>query len=131
SPTSYRVGELSVEYGMWDTGAINFDVGGPITSDGKLQYRVISSYTNFERYYDNSSDRRWSIMPMLAYEFNENSEVWIKFEKHDHEYSAYEGVPLDGRTGRMIDVSRKWNAHEDDPLNWRAADYTRLWGQFT
>ncbi|MBI4624446.1 MAG: hypothetical protein HY736_14675 [Verrucomicrobia bacterium] len=67
---------------------------------------------------------------MIAYDFSPDTRVWIKFEQHDHRYGAYEGVPLDGRTGKPA-LGRKGNLHEEGPLNWRKADYEVVWGQFT
>jgi iron complex outermembrane receptor protein len=130
SPTRYRVGEVTVEAGLWDRGGANLDVGGPITKDGKLQYRMLLSGTDYPRYYDRSHDDRWSIMPMIAYDFNADTRIWIKAERHGHNYSAYEGVPLDGRTNQVA-LGRKGNLHEDSPLNYRKDSFTRVWGQFT
>jgi iron complex outermembrane receptor protein len=130
SPTRYRVGEVTIEAGLWDRGGANLDVGGPITQDGKLQYRMLLSGTDYPRYYDRSHDDRWSIMPMIAYDFSADTRIWIKAERHGHNYSAYEGVPLDGRTNQVA-LGRKGNLHEDSPLNYRKDSFTRVWGQFT
>ena len=130
SPTTYHVGEVTIEAGLWDRGGVNLDVGGPITDDGKLQYRLLLGGVDYPRYYDRSHDQQYSVMPMIAYDFSESSRIWIKAERFGHNYSAYEGIPLDGRTNRPA-LGRKGNLHEDDPLNWRQEHFTRVWGQFT
>lgn len=131
SPTSYRITEISAEWAEWDRGSISLDAGVPLTADKKLQFRTVLSYTDYNRYWNNDGgDKRWSIMPMIAYDFSSDTRAWIKFEKFDHEYGAYEGVPLDGRTNQPA-LGRKGNLHEEPPLNWRKANYEVVWGQFT
>jgi iron complex outermembrane receptor protein len=131
SPTSYHVGEITIDAALWDRGTVNLDYGGALSGDKKLQYRLLMSGTSYNRYWDNDGrDKRWSIMPMLSYDFTPSTKAWIKFERHNHNYGAYEGVPLDGRTGKPA-LGRKGNLHEAPPLNWRKADYDVIWGQFT
>ncbi len=131
SPTSYHVGELTLDAALWDRGTANLDYGGALSGDKKLQYRLLMSGTSYNRYWNNDGrDKRWSIMPMLSYDLTATTKAWIKYEKHNHNYGAYEGVPLDGRTGEAA-LGSRGNLHEAPPLNWRKADYDVVWGQFT
>ncbi len=131
SPTTYNVGTFTIEGAEFDRGGADIDIGGPITKDKKLQYRLLMSYVDFDRYYDNGYDTRWSIMPMLAYDFSANTRLWIKMEKFDHNYSSYNGISIDGRTGKIADVPFTNNLNEDSPNNWREDAFNRVWGQFT
>ena len=131
APTSYKVGTLTVEAAMFDRGGADLDIGGPITADKKFQYRLLLSDVDFKRYYDAGYDKRWSISPMFAYDFGPDSRVWVKMEKFDHDYSAYNGIAIDGRTNKLAAVSNKNNLNEDAPLNWRKDAFERIWGQFT
>jgi|GEM_PF-457367 len=136
SPTDYHVGTITLQAGQWDANRADLDVGGPITADKKLMYRVLVAGQNSEGYYDNTYERRYSILPMLAYRFSHDTEVWVKFEDFSSHYSSYNGLPLDGRkqpdgTYQIINVPFTRNLNEDSPVNWRTDKFWRLWGQFS
>jgi len=131
SPTDYEVGTFTVQAGLFDADRADLDIGGPITADKKLTYRLLLAAQNSDGYYDNTYERRYSIIPMLGYNFSSDTQVWVKFEKFSSHYSSYNGLFLDGRTDREIDVSNKTNFGEASPLNWRTDKFWRLWGQFT
>jgi iron complex outermembrane receptor protein len=140
SPTGYNEGALTVQWGIWDADRADLDVGGPITPDKKLMYRLLINRQQSKGFYDHTYDNRTSIVPMLAYKFNDNTSVWIKYENFDCHYSSYNGIPLDGSgyvAGQanapvIAAVSRQSNIDgEDSPRNWRTDYFYRLWGQFT
>jgi iron complex outermembrane receptor protein len=141
SPTDYNEGALTVQWGMWDANRADLDIGGPITADKKLMYRLLINRQQSTGYYDHTYDDRTSIVPMIAYKFSDNTQVWLKFESFDCHYSSYNGIPLDGRNYTTVGqptapviaaIPRKWNIDgEDTPLNWRTDNFWRLWGQFT
>jgi iron complex outermembrane receptor protein len=140
SPTNYNVGALTVQWGIWDADRVDLDIGGPITADKKLMYRVLVNRQQSKGYYDHTYDNRTSIVPMLAYKFNDNTQVWIKYENFDCHYSSYNGIPLDGssyvsgQTNRpqTLAIPRRWNIDgEDSPRNWRTDYFYRIWAQFT
>lgn len=131
SPTDYHVGTITLQAGLWDANRADLDVGGPITEDKKLMYRVLVAGQNSQGYYDNTYERRYSILPMLAYRFSHDTEVWVKFEDFSSHYSSYNGIPLDGRTNRIAAIPITRNLNEDSPVNWRTDKFWRLWGQFS
>ena len=131
SPTDYHVGTFTVEAGLWDSNRADLDVGGPVVPGGKLLWRLLLAGQDAPGYYDFTYEKRTSILPMLAYRFSNDTELWLKFESFDSHYSSYNGIPLDGRTNRIAALPIKTNLDEDTPLNWRTDSYTRLWGQFT
>ncbi|HWZ95399.1 MAG TPA: TonB-dependent receptor plug domain-containing protein [Opitutaceae bacterium] len=140
SPTDYNVGTLTAQWGIWDANRADLDVGGPITADKKLMYRLLINRQQAKGYSDHTYDNRTSIVPMLAYKFNNNTQVWIKYENFDSHYSSYNGIPLDGsgyvpgqaNAPHILAVPRRWNIDgEDSPRNWRTDYFYRLWGQFT
>ena len=130
SPTDYEVGSVTVQAGLFDANRMDFDIGGPITADKKLTYRVLLNAQNSDGYYDDTYERRYSIIPMLGYNFSSDTQVWVKFEKFSSHYSSYNGLFLDGRTNAIIDAPKTENYGEDSPLNWRTDKFWRLWGQF-
>ncbi len=131
SPTDYHVGTITVQAGLWDGNHADLDVGGPAFAGSKLLWRVLIAGQDSKGYYDLTYEKRNSILPMLAYRFNDDTEAWIKFERFESRYSSYNGIPLDGRTNQIASVPTKSNFNEDAPLNWRSDRFTRLWGQFS
>ena len=131
SPTSFNQGSFSVQLGMWDANRADLDIGGPITSDGKLCYRLLVARQDSKGYFDYQYENRSSILPMLAYRFNKDTEIWVKYETFNSHYSSYNGIPLDGRTGKMADMPWKTNLSGNTPNAWRTDWFTRMWGQFT
>ena len=148
SPTDYDVGTLTVQVGLFDANRADLDIGGPITADHKLMYRLLLNRQDSRGYYDNTYDNRFAITPMLAYKFSSDTEAWIKFERFDSHYSSYNGLPIDGQTAnglpmgaggiaipgvtnQVLGINPKVNLSENEPVNWRLDQFWRLWGQFT
>jgi len=131
SPASRQVCTLTAQAGMWDGNRAELDVGGPVSPGSKLLWRLLVAGQDSEGYFDDTYEKRNSILPMLAYRFSPDTEVWIKFESFNSHYSSYNGIPLDGRTNQIAAVPRKTNFNENSPLNWRTDWFTRAWGQFT
>ena len=148
SPTDYNIGTLTVEVGLFDSDRASLDIGGPITSDKKLTYRLLLNRQDSKGYYDSTYDNRFAVMPMLAYKFSSDTEAWVKFERFESHYSSYNGLPIDGETANglpmgaggipipgvtneVLGISPKVNLSEDTPYNWRLDEFWRLWGQFT
>ena len=132
TPTSFNVGTLTIQAGRWDANRADLDIGGPITADKKLAYRFLVSGQDSKGYFDHTYEKRMAILPMLSYDFNKDTQVWVKFETFDSHYSSYNGLPLDGRTNKIVAVPYSTNFDgEDTPNNWRTDWYYRLWGQFT
>ena len=131
SPTDYHVGAVTLQAGRWDGNRADLDLGGPLFPGSKLLWRLLVAGQDSKGYYDLTYEKRTSILPMLAYKFNEDTEAWIKFESFESRYSSYNGIPLDGRTNEIAAVPLRTNFNEDAPRNWRTDRFTRLWGQFT
>ena len=131
SPTSTHVGTFTAQFGLWDGNRADLDVGGPVVPGSKLLWRLLLAAQDSKGYYDFTYEKRHSILPMLAYRFSPDTEIWVKFETFNSHYSSYNGIPLDGRTNQIAAVPITTNLSENTPLNWRTDWFTRLWGQFT
>ena len=131
TPTDYTTGSFSLQVGMWDANRADLDIGGPVAPGSKLSYRLLVARQDSKGYFDYQYEKRSSILPMLAYRFNKDTEIWVKYETFDSHYSSYNGIPLDGRTGQMAAIGRKTNLSGDTPNAWRTDWFNRLWGQFT
>ena len=131
SPTAWHVGSFTAQLGLWDGNRADLDVGGPVAPGSKWLWRLLLAAQDSKGYYDLTYEKRNSILPMLAYRFSPDAEVWIKFETFNSHYSSYNGIPLDGRTNQIAAVPIATNFNEATPLNWRTDWFTRLWSQFT
>ena len=131
SPPGYPVATLGVQLGLWDANRADLDVGGPADEHGRLRWRLLLSGQDSRGYYDATYEKRTSVLPMVAYRVSEHTEAWVKFETFSSHYSAYNGLPLDGRTNAILAVPATRNLNEDTPRNWRTDRFTRLWAQVT
>jgi iron complex outermembrane receptor protein len=118
-PVSYDIHTLKVQVGRFDANRAELDLGGPITADQKFQYRFVLAGQYSDGWYDRTYAHRLIVAPSIAYEFNEHSRITLKYNYFIYRYSSYNGLPVDERTHRILDLSRSAHFGEDDPLNWR------------
>jgi iron complex outermembrane receptor protein len=120
SPTAYTFAQLSVMYGVFDSGEARLDAGGPITKDKKLQYRVIATQTDYHGYYDNTPFHRTLLAAMLKYQFSPDTQITIKQWGYKTYFPSYNPPPLDPNTlSYWPGLSYKRNTSEGTPFNWR------------
>ncbi len=132
NPTANQVNSFSVSYGRFDSEQATMDVGGALTPDKKLLWRLLVLRADQKGYFDLQYLQRLDLVPMLRYIFNDKTEAWIKAEYSDIHYGSYNGLPLDGRTNQPLAVPITTNLGEDTPNNWRHGyPMWRTWGQFT
>lgn len=120
SPVSYDLRTLKLQAGLFDANRVELDVGGRLTANKRLLYRVVAAYHDSEGWYDHTYDQRLVFAPSLRYAFSPDSELTLKYFYFDFDFGSYNGLPFDERTGRRIDIRRKSTLSEDDPLNWRS-----------
>ena len=119
SPTSYRFATIKVQTGGFDADRAEIDVGGPVTEDQRLLYRLVLAGQYTEGYYDHTYANRLIVAPSLTYVFNEHSRITLKYFYFNYRFSSYNGLPWDERTGRYIDVDPRTTFSEPSPGNWR------------
>jgi len=130
SPQGTAKTTLSVTVGLFDANHIGIDTTGPITKDKKLQFRLVAGETYSDAYYKNAYMHRFTAMPALSYQFNENTKLEIKGELVEVNWPSYNGLPIDPRTGYMFDLPYDTSMDENAPLNWRHDNVHRVWGSF-
>lgn len=118
-PVDYDIRSLRVQVGSFDANRVELDLGGRLTTDGKLQYRFVLGGQYDKGYYDDTESNRLIIAPSLAYVFDDSSKLTIKASYFAYDWSSFNGLPLDLRTGKVIDVPRASNISEDRPQNFR------------
>lgn len=131
SPTSYKFATIKVQVGEFDANRAEIDVGGPITEDQRLLYRLVLAGQYADGYYDNTYANRLIIAPSLSYVFSEDSRITLKYFYFNYRFSSYNGLPWDEGTGRYIDVDPRTTFSEDSPLNWRRDIVHRVLLEYT
>jgi len=130
-PVSYTIRSLKVQAGLFDANRVELDLGGRITPDGKWLYRVVAAAQYADGWYDHTYAHRFILAPSLAYVFDKDSRLTVKYHYFNYKFSSYNGLPLDERTGRVIAVPRDATLNEDDPLNWRKDIVHRVTIEYT
>lgn len=141
APTDMAVASLKVQAGLYDANRVELDLGGPITADKKLMYRTVVAGQYSDGYYDRTYVHRFLITPSVAYAFDPNTKLTVRYYMAKTNFSSYNGIPLDMRTDNGLkgedrrvspaDVSPRVHFGEDSPLNWRRDIVSRFSGEFT
>ena len=130
SPLATASTELSIQTGLFDGNHVGLDTTGPVTKDGKLLYRLIAGQTYNNGYYQNTHMHRLTVLPELTYVFSADTKLEIKSEVVETNWPSYNGLPIDPRTLKMIDLPYDSTQDLDSPLNWRHDNVHRVWGSF-
>ena len=130
-PVDYDIRSLRVQSGSFDANRVELDLGGRITADGKLQYRFVLGGQYDKGYYDDTESNRLIIAPSLAYVFDDNSKLTFKSSYFYYDWSSFNGLPIDLRTGKVIAVPRASNISEDQPQNFRKDKVFRAQLEYT
>ncbi len=130
-PVSYRVGTLKLQAGRFDANRIELDLGGPLTADGKLLYRLVAAGQYSDGWYDRTFARRLVLAPSVAYVFNDQSRLTLKYNFLLYRFSSYNGLPLDLRTGRILAIDPRAHFGEGAPHNWRKDIVHRVFLEYT
>lgn len=130
SPSDTAQTSLTVQTGRWDGNDVELDTTGPITPDGKLAYRVVASGSYYDEYYDNAYMHRYTTLYALSYQFNPDTKLQINGELNHANWPSYNGLPIDPRTLKMINVPYDETQDFNAPLDWRMDYVDRLWATF-
>lgn len=121
---------ITLQTGLFEGNKAYIDTTGPITKDGRLSYRLIASQTYYNGYYDYTYMHRFTGLLALAYQFNSDTKLEIKYEALETTWPSYNGLPIDPRTLKMIDVPYTSTQDLPAPYNWRHDGEHRVWGSY-
>ena len=112
---------LRVEYGAFDAGSVEFDSTGRVGGAGnKLAYRLLFATRDYRGYWGNTSTKRYSVSPSLAYQLNPATKITLQADFANWKASNYLGYPIDPSSGtnnkaRLLSgVSRTFAVNGDD-----------------
>ncbi|HVW20160.1 MAG TPA: TonB-dependent receptor [Opitutaceae bacterium] len=131
SPSATPETSLTLQTGNFDGNKATLDSAGPITRDGKLQYRAVISQSYYNGYYDNVYMHRLTSLFALSYQFTPNSKLTVKGQITEANWPSYNGLPVDPRTHYVIDLPNTATQDFDAPLDWRHDNVHRVWGEYT
>src|SRR5580698_9725177 len=104
SPLDTPETTITIQTGIFKGNHATLDTTGPLTKDGKLLYRVVLGETYYNGYYHNVYMHRMTLMPEFTYKFTANTTLEVKFADIQTNWPSYNGLPVDPRTFKMIDV---------------------------
>ncbi len=130
SPQSKPSTSITLQTGLFEGNKASLDSTGPITKDGRLAYRVIASQTYYNGYYDYTYMHRFTGLFALSYAFSSDSKLEIKTEMLETNWPSYNGLPIDPRTLKMIDIPYTSSQDLPSPMNWRHDNEHRVWGSY-
>lgn len=96
-PLAVTRSSLQQTVGRWDTFKTEIDLGGPLSADKSVRYRLPASYTTTDRYLRNSGKQEFATAPVFSWQISPQTKVEVAL---DHVKSS--GQPL-GPTPAIID----------------------------
>ncbi len=129
-PVSTQSTSLEVQTGLFAANHATLDIGGPLTKDGKLTYRAIAAESYWDDYYKYVYMHRFTGLAALSYAFSPDTKLTVKTELIEANWPSYNGLPIDPRTMKMIDLPYDSTQDLNAPENWRHDAVHRLWGTF-
>ena len=123
--------EITVQTGLFAANHVTLDSAGPLTKDKKLTYRFVGAGTYWKDYYRYTYMHRFTGLAVLEYNFNPNTKLTVKTQIVRADWPSYNGLPVDPRTLKMIDVPYDSTQDLDRPQNWRQDTVNRMWANFS
>ncbi|WP_149274307.1 TonB-dependent receptor [Pareuzebyella sediminis] len=74
-PSEERIGKVSLSTGSFDFYRGSFDLGGKLTDNGKLLYRLNALYQTGDSHRGHEDSERWGIAPALTYRFSDRTQI--------------------------------------------------------
>jgi iron complex outermembrane receptor protein len=134
SPSSVASTEIGVQVGLFDANKVTLDSTGALTKDKKLTYRVVAGYTYSKGYYKATYMHRLTDLVALSYDFSPDTKLTLKGQFGHADWPSYNGLSVDPRTRKMMDLpydstsdfDRDYNWRTDNPHNWALDFHSRL-----
>lgn len=97
---------LEQQFGSYSLYRTQWDAGGPVTGDNKLQYRFSGAYQTNNSFRDFVSADRFVINPSITWRPSDATDVTLDIEGVRKVASADFGIPVVGRRPANIPISR-------------------------
>jgi outer membrane receptor for ferric coprogen and ferric-rhodotorulic acid len=88
-------GYLRGSYGSWDTWRLTGDVGGALTSDGRLRVRAVGRYERGDNYIDLNDHKKFVLYGVVDFDVTDSTllRAGISHQENDNDSPAWGGLP--------------------------------------
>ncbi len=131
NPSTEPATELTLQVGRFAGNKVTLDSTGPLTKDKKLSYRFVGSESYWNDYYKYTYMHRFTSLLAFEYDFNASTKLIVKGQLNNVNWPSYNGLPVDPRTLKMIDLPYDSTQDLDKPQNWRTDHVDRWWANFS
>jgi len=131
SPLTENSTEVTVQAGLFAGNKATIDSTGALTKDKKLSYRIVASESYWNDYYRYTYMHRFTGLAALEYDFSASTKLIVKAQLNNVNWPSYNGLPIDPRTLKMIDLPYDSTQDLDHPQNWRTDFVNRWWANFS
>lgn len=103
-PTANSIRNISFMAGSFDTYRASIDLGGKLTKDGKLLYRLNGLYQTADTHRGNEDAVRYGVAPAITYNISDNTSITTELTLQEAESyigSAYVFAPVSDGYGSL------------------------------
>ncbi|HET8736329.1 MAG TPA: TonB-dependent receptor [Pricia sp.] len=103
-PTEKHIAMVSVQGGSFDFYRGNFDLGGKLSKNGKLLYRLNAMYQTGDTHRGHENAKRFGVAPALTYAITDNTSIITEMNFQNAESyigSAYVFAPVEAGYGSL------------------------------
>lgn len=86
-PTDTRRSSVALAYGSWNNRRVEADIGGPITSDGRLRGRMIGVWQDRDYFYSPSDEEKQLLYGILEYDLTPSTTISAAIS-YQHQYGT-------------------------------------------
>ena len=105
-PTDTRRSSVALAYGSWNNRRVEADIGGPITSDGRLRGRMIGVWQDRDYFYSPSDEEKQLLYGILEYDLTPSTTISAAIS-YQHQYGTRWSTGLPTYTdGSQLDLPR-------------------------
>jgi TonB-dependent siderophore receptor len=92
APKDIFGGDVTFEVGSFSDRRATADFFGPITPDGRLQYRVVSAIQDSDSFLDQYFHKIKLIAPTISYQIDDSTTLTTRFNYQDHQFRYHFGT---------------------------------------
>jgi len=122
---------ITLTAGLFAGNKLTIDSMGALTKDKKLSYRLVASESYWDDYYKYTYMHRFTVLGALEYDFSPNTKLVVKGQMNRVDWPSYNGIPVDPRTGKMMDLPYDSTQDLGRDDNWRKDRVNRWWANFS
>ncbi|MCQ0986039.1 TonB-dependent siderophore receptor [Jiella marina] len=118
-------GYLEAQYGSWETGRGELDVGGPLNEAGTIRGRIVGAYQDGENFVDVVENGAGVAYGTVAFDITEQTTATFSVSHLQRDITPFNGLPTYA-DGTLIDLDRStftggdWNRFDNEVTDYIA-----------